>query len=90
MSPIHSPKIIYPILSVAKGVSLVWCLIHEQLVLVQIAKSNTRFIYFKYTKILEVNLFALAYRLFHEDFSSISGALHDTQPLSSFIYTLIW
>ena len=24
-----------------------------------------------YTKILEVNLFALAYRLFHEDFSSI-------------------
>ena len=24
-----------------------------------------------YTKILEVNLFAFAYRLFHEDFSSI-------------------
>ena len=32
-----------------------------------------------YTKILEVNLFAFAYRLFHEDFSSIDGALHDTQ-----------
>ena len=28
----------------------------------------------KYTKILEVNLFAFAYRLFHEDFSSIIGA----------------
>ena len=27
-----------------------------------------------YTKILEVNLFAFAYRLFHEDFSSINGA----------------
>ena len=27
-----------------------------------------------YTKILEVNLFAFAYRLFHEDFSSISVA----------------
>ena len=28
-----------------------------------------------YTKILEVNLFAFAYRLFHEDFSSIIGGL---------------
>ena len=27
-----------------------------------------------YTKILEVNLFAFAYRLFHEDFSPINGA----------------
>ena len=27
-----------------------------------------------YTKILEVNLFAFAYRLFHEDVSSIDGA----------------
>ena len=27
------------------------------------------------TKILEVNLFAFAYRLFHEDFSPIIGAL---------------
>ena len=26
-----------------------------------------------YTKILEVNLFAFAYRLFHEDFSSTNG-----------------
>ena len=26
-----------------------------------------------YTKILEVKLFAFAYRLFHEDFSSIDG-----------------
>ena len=28
-----------------------------------------------YTKILEVNLFAFAYKLFHEDFSPINGAL---------------
>ena len=35
------------------------------------------------TKILEVNLFAFAYKLFHEDFSSIKGALHDNQPFSS-------
>ena len=27
-----------------------------------------------YTEILEVNLFAFAYRLFHEDFSSMNGA----------------
>ena len=32
-----------------------------------------------HTKILEVNLFAFAYRLFHEDFSPINGVLHDTQ-----------
>ena len=29
-----------------------------------------------YTKILEVNLFAFAYRLFHEDFSPINKAPH--------------
>ena len=28
-----------------------------------------------YTKILEVNLFAFTYRLFHEDFSAINRAL---------------
>ena len=39
-----------------------------------------------HTKILEVNLFAFACRLFHEDFSPIDGALHDTQPFSSFMY----
>ena len=27
-----------------------------------------------YTKIVEINLFAFAYRLFHEGFSSINGA----------------
>ena len=37
-----------------------------------------------YTKILKVDFFAFAYRLFHEDFSPINGALHDTQPFSSF------
>ena len=39
-----------------------------------------------YTKILEVNLFAFAYRLFHEDFYSINGALDGTHPFSMFIY----
>ena len=34
-----------------------------------------------YTTILEVNLFAFAYRLFHEAFSPNHGALHNTQPL---------
>ena len=37
--------------------------------------------------ILEVNLFAFTYRLFHEDFSSIVGVLHDAQPF--FIHTYI-
>ena len=32
-----------------------------------------------YTKILEVNLFAFAYRLFHEDFSSIDGTYRRMQ-----------
>ena len=31
--------------------------------------------YLYYTKILQVNLFAFAYRLFHEDFSSIDRTL---------------
>ena len=39
-----------------------------------------------YTKIPEVNLFAFANRLFHEDFSPINRALHHTQPFSSSIY----
>ena len=30
-----------------------------------------------YTKIIEVDLFAFAYKLFHEDFSSIDGSLHE-------------
>ena len=42
-------------------------------------------LYLKYTKILEVNLFAFAYRLFHEDFSSIDGILHGAHSFSSFI-----
>ena len=33
------------------------------------------YILFIYTKFLEVNLFAFAYRLFHADFSSIDRAL---------------
>ena len=32
---------------------------------------------FLYTKILEINLFAFAYRLFHEDFSSIDGTFQN-------------
>ena len=35
-----------------------------------------------YTKILEVNLFAFAYRLFHEDFSSLDGALSNEEKSS--------
>ena len=33
-----------------------------------------------YTKILEVNLFAFAYRLFHRDFSPINGTQGDELP----------
>ena len=29
----------------------------------------------RYTEILEVNLFAFAYRLFHEDFSPVNGTV---------------
>ena len=38
-----------------------------------------------YTKILEVNLFAFAYRLFHEDFSSIDGTffVYKSSPSST-------
>ena len=39
---------------------------------------------FIYTKILEVNLFAFAYRLFHEDFSSVVGTF-STQILGATI-----
>ena len=40
-------------------------------------EKNIRSTYMhRYTKILEVYLFAFAYRLFHEDFPLISGALH--------------
>ena len=59
------------------------CAVHSSLVIIYL------FMYLfisKCTNILEVSLFAYAYRLFHEDFSSIDGALHDTQPFSSFIY----
>ena len=39
-----------------------------------------------YTKILEVNLFAFAYRLFHRDFSPINGTFCiGTHSFSSFI-----
>ena len=42
-----------------------------------------------YTKILEVNLFAFAYRLFHRDFSPINEAYCiGTHSFSSFIYIL--
>ena len=34
-----------------------------------------------YTKILEVNLFAFAYRLFYEDFSSIDGTIFMKQSV---------
>ena len=37
--------------------------------------------YNKYTKILEVNLSAFAYRLFHEDFSPVDWAKQSTSPV---------
>ena len=44
---------------------------------------------FLYTKILEVNLFAFAYRLFHRDFSPLNRAFCiGTHSFSSFIYIL--
>ena len=44
---------------------------------------------FSYTKILEVNLFAFAYRLFHRDFSPINGTFCiGTHSFSSFMYIL--
>ena len=39
-----------------------------------------------YTKILEGNLFAFAYRLFHIDFSPINGTLHPVLILFSALY----
>ena len=42
-----------------------------------------------YTKILEVNLFAFAYRLFHRDLFPINGTFCiGTHSFSSFIYSL--
>ena len=42
-----------------------------------------------YTKILEVNLFAFAYRLFHRDFSPLNGAFCiGTHSFSSFYVNL--
>ena len=38
-----------------------------------VIKDGKTYIYI-YTKILEVNLFAFAYRLFHRDFSPLDGA----------------
>ena len=38
---------------------------------------STPYRFLQYTKILEVNLFAFAYRLFHRDFSPIKGTLHE-------------
>ena len=49
--------------------------------------SVNTYIHCIYIMILEVNLFAFTYRLFHEDFSSIIGVLHDIKPF--FIYTCI-
>ena len=49
--------------------------------------QEVRYIYiYIYTKILEVNLFAYAYRLFHRDFSPINGTFCiGTHSFSSFI-----
>ena len=42
-----------------------------------------------YTKILEVNLFAFAYRLFHEDFSAINGTMQIRNNLYDFISAML-
>ena len=39
-----------------------------------------------YTKILEVNFFAFAYRLFHRDFSPINGTLQEQIHLTEVIH----
>ena len=39
-----------------------------------------------YTKILEVNLFAFAYRLFHEDFSFLPVIIHVIHVETSLLY----
>ena len=39
-----------------------------------------------YTKILEVNLFAFAYRLFHRDFSPINGHIAICVHVNIYIY----
>ena len=44
-------------------------------------------IVFTYTKMLEVNLFAFAYRLFHEDFSSIDGP-YKSSPSSTLPFVI--
>ena len=41
-----------------------------------------------YTKILEVNLFAFAYRLFHEDLSPIDGTLHGTHSMVLILFSI--
>ena len=38
-------------------------------------EGHNLIVFIWYTKILEVNLFAFAYRLFHRDFSPINGTL---------------
>ena len=40
------------------------------------------YIFTVYTKILEVNLFAFAYRLFHRDFSPINGTYWAICPVT--------
>ena len=42
-----------------------------------------------YTKILEVNMFAFAYRLFHRDFSPINGTLASVEMYDCIIKNLL-
>ena len=46
-------------------------------------KNWSKFIFVDYTKILKINLFAFAYRLFHEDFSPIDGNVPSNGEKSS-------
>ena len=55
------------------------------------ASSTISTVFLTYTTILEVNLFAFAYRLFREDFSSINGASTvDSRICLSYIVFLIY
>ena len=60
---------------VQKQYTWIYCCVshHLELTVIFIGfKSFILVIYGTYTKILEVNLFAFAYRLFHRDFSPIN------------------
>ena len=69
------------------GKQLLWSLHHNVTTLYNFYGHYTtmlpQYITSMVTKILEVNLFAIAYRLFHEDFSPQGGVLYKSSPSST-------